>query len=55
MNIIRTPYLSEMAITTHIESENNNKTMSKFQADQTEGLERSGIKRKGRKSEKQVQ
>ena len=47
MRIVSTAEISNKAAIKCIQSENNNKTGSKFQVDQTEGLEQNGIKRTG--------
>ena len=47
--MVSTEELPNRAVTIGIQTYNNNKTRSEFQAEQTEGLENSGIKRIGRK------
>ena len=49
MKMVSTEELPNRAVTIGIQTYNNNKTRSEFQAEQTEGLENSGIKRIGRK------
>ena len=55
MKMVSTSYLSEKAITTCIHIYNKNKTSSNFQAEQSEVLEQSGIKRTGIKQPKNIQ
>ena len=52
MKIFSTSELYDRAVTTYIETDNNKKTRSKFWAEQTKGLEQSGIKRTGIKKHK---
>ena len=49
MKIASTPELSDRAVITCVQTDNNNKTKGKFQAEQREGLEQSRIKIRERK------